>query len=620
MFFRTTQSRSVASGIISAFLTAVLGQSALADGTINGHCWMEKIKGRPGSYNEMYEWNFWMVKDGNASQGQCYRVGLPPAPSQAYYTFTFPAGSYSALLDQPLFLGRPAVFSNITIPGSGTVSKDFEPPSDYHCAFGNKSASWGDNPWTIFGSPWYQTFMATGTSITGVSFKLAGTNATAMTVTIHQDNGGNVTTWPQVGISRVCTGLGPLSDNWIRYRSGEIPTTPGLRYALKLTGQSGLANNNFAIFRRIEDGQGYAGGQAYDSAGQAQNFDLYAMIFSDSDGTVIPYVSVLYEAGSLIDWSYTWWQEIKAIGNSLAGAGIFFAGGTTWDIPLDFRVRIGGPQGQQVGPKKTGRGAYQASSSGFAGASWNPGEVPLTPGQVYFLEVSGNASLGSIGFTPYRFTRSENAYAPGKAWWLNFGSVAEARPDIDLLMQVVEYVGGTPPSLQVSPTQLVRNVVRGQNLASDTFTIRNTGGGLMSYSISENSEWLSVNPTSGDAAGETDIITITYNTSSLAVGPYSAVLTVTAPGADNSPRTVTINLTVTLPPYAPVDFDQDGDVDHSDFGHFQVCLTGPGTAQTLPACLPARLDNDEDVDLDDFGIFQRCFSGPGKPANVLCAD
>jgi len=68
------------------------------------------------------------------------------------------------------------------------------------------------------------------------------------------------------------------------------------------------------------------------------------------------------------------------------------------------------------------------------------------------------------------------------------------------------------------------------------------------------------------------------------------------------------------------DFDRDGDIDQTDFGHFQACLTGAGNAQNDPDCADARLDKDEDVDADDFGIFQACMSGAGQPFNPSCVE
>src|SRR4029079_7767696 len=52
-------------------------------------------------------------------------------------------------------------------------------------------------------------------------------------------------------------------------------------------------------------------------------------------------------------------------------------------------------------------------------------------------------------------------------------------------------------------------------------------------------------------------------------------------------------------PNINVDFDNDGDVDASDFGHLQQCLTAPNLAATAPACLNARIDGDTDIDAED---------------------
>jgi len=71
--------------------------------------------------------------------------------------------------------------------------------------------------------------------------------------------------------------------------------------------------------------------------------------------------------------------------------------------------------------------------------------------------------------------------------------------------------------------------------------------------------------------------------------------------------------------YAPADFDQDGDVDDDDYGHFEACASGPAIEQNDPSCEDADLDGDSDVDQSDFGVFQRCISGPDKLANPACA-
>jgi hypothetical protein len=68
----------------------------------------------------------------------------------------------------------------------------------------------------------------------------------------------------------------------------------------------------------------------------------------------------------------------------------------------------------------------------------------------------------------------------------------------------------------------------------------------------------------------------------------------------------------------PGDFDADGDVDQSDYGHFQACMSGPGIEQNDAGCANARLDNDDDVDQDDFLAFQGCMSGANVPAEPDC--
>ena len=589
--------------------------SGLHAGTLGGNATVPMVQGPAGGSVDLYEWNAWLLKNGETVDGQSNRVGANQGFGLGYYTFNVPGGAYSLMLDQPLFFGRPAVFSGINVPGSGTANLNVQLPTDYSVAFGTKSGPWGTNPWTGFDDSWYQTFVADGTSVTGISFKLAGTNTSSVHVSIHQDTGGAVNTWPQVGVSRTVTNVGANSDQWVRFRSGEIPMTPGQRYALKLRGATG----NFSIFRRIEDGQGYLQGQAFSGNGVGQPFDVYAIVFSDNDGTVVPYCVSLHDGGQLHGWWFRYWQEIRAVGTSLAGASLFFAGGP-WNDALEFRVYIGGPEGTLVGPKKTGRGGFQSGNSGIVGCSWNPGEAPLTPGQIYYLAVSGNPSQGTGGLNAYRVTRPENAYPDGAAWILGPGG-PERQPSIDLLMQVVEYAGDvTPPTLSVNPTSAMRTVARGVNPTPDSFNIANTGAGVLAYAITENSDWLSVSPTDGVSTGESDAIQITYSATSLPIGQHNATITVNASGATGSPQNVNVTLNVTAPQFAPVDNDKDGDVDQNDFGRFQRCVTGSGVEQTAPSCFWARLDGDEDVDQDDFGIFQGCISGPGQPADVLCAE
>lgn len=81
-----------------------------------------------------------------------------------------------------------------------------------------------------------------------------------------------------------------------------------------------------------------------------------------------------------------------------------------------------------------------------------------------------------------------------------------------------------------------------------------------------------------------------------------------------------ILVTYTGPAGIPGDFNHDNDVDQSDFGHLQVCLTGFGQLVTDPDCFDADLDNNQQVDFRDVDVFKKCKSGEGIAATPGCAS
>lgn len=100
------------------------------------------------------------------------------------------------------------------------------------------------------------------------------------------------------------------------------------------------------------------------------------------------------------------------------------------------------------------------------------------------------------------------------------------------------------PSISLTPETLSPSVDEGLIPASQSFGIWNSGGGSLTYSISDNAAWLSCIPANGSSTGEQDTITVAYDTASLAPGNYSGTITISDPAADNSPRTIPVALTV----------------------------------------------------------------------------
>jgi hypothetical protein len=209
-----------------------------------------------------------------------------------------------------------------------------------------------------------------------------------------------------------------------------VPTVPGRRYALRLTGVSG-GDRKFAVFFRRKDAQSYAGGQAYSAGGAAQPFDLNATVFSDSDGTAVLHNRTAVGLGELRDGFYggRWGQTFTATaGTSLAAADVWAAGADNrWDLDFTFRVFRGAPGGAQVGPAKTTRAAFQAFGAGLHGVSYSPGEVPLEPGGLYYIEFTS-----SPGFNPYINDAGGDAHAGGDAY-----QDRSLRAGVDLSMTII---------------------------------------------------------------------------------------------------------------------------------------------------------------------------------------
>jgi hypothetical protein len=88
----------------------------------------------------------------------------------------------------------------------------------------------------------------------------------------------------------------------------------------------------------------------------------------------------------------------------------------------------------------------------------------------------------------------------------------------------------------------------GSDAGSDQFEIWNSGDGLLDYSISDDADWLACYPDSGTATEAHEVIGVDFQTATLAPGTYTAVITISAAGATNTPRTITVTLTVTNRP------------------------------------------------------------------------
>jgi MoaA/NifB/PqqE/SkfB family radical SAM enzyme len=105
-----------------------------------------------------------------------------------------------------------------------------------------------------------------------------------------------------------------------------------------------------------------------------------------------------------------------------------------------------------------------------------------------------------------------------------------------------------PPMISVKPPALSATFVKRIRDAIQGFTIWNRGGGVLSYSITTDADWLYCEPTSGVSSGQPQSIEVHTRPSALGPGKFGGTITVSAPGALNNPQTIEVTLTVTEVP------------------------------------------------------------------------
>ncbi len=184
---------------------------------------------------------------------------------------------------------------------------------------------------------------------------------------------------------------------------------------------------------------------------------------------------------------------------------------------------------------------------------------------------------------------------------------------------VVTNAGGSATSNQAALSLKGSTTITGQPSdqtvapgGTASFSITATGSGTLSYQWQKNG----VDIVNGGHYSGATTATLTISTADLSdAASYECVVTGDCGSLTSGQADLIIDV-----PTVPGDFDNDGDVDSTDFGFFAGCITGPEAAQTSPSCAKARMDVDEDVDQSDFGLFQRCYSGEDTPTDPNCAN
>ncbi len=176
----------------------------------------------------------------------------------------------------------------------------------------------------------------------------------------------------------------------------------------------------------------------------------------------------------------------------------------------------------------------------------------LQAGMIIFLEQylqPGNGMIYTAYFTinpaasPQTIIVDSTFYPPGGNFALTLTN------GFNVIPQYVEgeIVYGEPeaPEISYSPPAFAFNAIEGAaDPAAQTLNISNSGTGTLEWTLSNNTGWLSLDPTSGTDAG---VVDVNVDLSGVSAGTYRDTIVIAANSA-NSPQRVPVILTVDPPP------------------------------------------------------------------------
>ncbi len=203
---------------------------------------------------------------------------------------------------------------------------------------------------------------------------------------------------------------------------------------------------------------------------------------------------------------------------------------------LTFNAQFGGqnPPPQSVRVTNTGGGTLNWSASD-ASTPWldqSPPAGSLGPGAGQDMSVSVDVTGLSAGTHNATITVSD----PG----------ASNTPQTITVVLLVS----SAPFIQLNPTSLTFNAAPGgPNPSPQDVTVTNGGGGTLNWSATDNVPWLGETPSGGSLGpSASQTMSVAVDVTGLTAGTYNGTITVTAPGAVNTPQTIPVTLNVTSVP------------------------------------------------------------------------
>jgi hypothetical protein len=235
-------------------------------------------------------------------------------------------------------------------------------------------------------------------------------------------------------------------------------------------------------------------------------------------------------------------------------------GGTGEDVQLELRAQKNNAGGyQQITTSSAGLRIVATTRFGDA----DPTTDLLSGGTGSFVTGQGDedGTTGVISLTPGANTEVEwsleidSAGAIAGDYWdvRVYRAGGAALESYTVTPRITAAAATGSPTIGLSPTALTFNASEGgANPASKNLVVSNTGGGTLSFSVSDDAAWLNVAPGSGNAP-QTLVVSVETGALTQAGSPYTGTITITDPESTNSPQTVVVTFTVGPPSSFPVD-------------------------------------------------------------------
>ena len=101
------------------------------------------------------------------------------------------------------------------------------------------------------------------------------------------------------------------------------------------------------------------------------------------------------------------------------------------------------------------------------------------------------------------------------------------------------------PVLVTRPDKLVFTIGPGQGpLLEQAVSVTNQGGGIMNQSMSDNSQWIVLQPATNQIGTQTVVAMVNVDATGMSPGSYTGIVTISADGALNSPIYLPVYLTI----------------------------------------------------------------------------